>query len=373
MADLDARTLGARIAEARGRANLTQADLAATASLDRSALAKIENGTRRVTALELARIAEAVDERIEWFVVTAPGAIVSHRNLREPGEASPTIDRLIERVARNVEFVARHDSQLQLRATPQFARASTAKEAEQCAQRARRLCGLDGKAPFVDIAAHVPEIGLFPFSFDLGLDTADAASVLLDPGGGVALINGALRVGRRRLAMAHELGHYLFADEYTVDWKIDQDGTDAWEARLDRFARAVLLPAAGVESVWGGLRSKPEDLRMAAIRMASLYRVDMSTLARRLLELKYIGQVEAGQVRTFRTTRADIVEYDLVTGQELESPTLARAYEQAVLRLYNEETVAPARAVDLMFDTWDEDELPRLPELPEQAIWTVVS
>jgi hypothetical protein len=112
---------------------------------------------------------------------------------------------------------------------------------------------------------------------------------------------------------------------------------------------------------------------MAAIRMASSYRVDMSTLARRLLELKQIGQSEAQQIRTFRTTRADIVGYDLVTSQELESPALPRSYEQAVLRLYREETVSPARAVDLMLDTWDEGELLPLSPLPEQSIWTFVS
>jgi len=256
--------------------------------------------------------------------------------------------------------------------TPKFARPRSANDVERCAQRARRLLGLDAKQPFIDIFMRAPEVGLLAFSLDLGLDTADAASVVLDRGG-VALINGALRVGRRRLALAHELGHYLFADEYTIDWKIDQDDASEWEARLDRFARAVLLPAAGVKSQWENLGSKPEDLREAAIRVASSYRVDMSTLARRLLELKHIGDVDARRVRTFRTTRADIVEYGLVTSHELESPALPRVYEQAVLRLYHEETVSPARAVDLMLDTWDEGELPPLPLLPEQAIWTVVS
>src|SRR5690348_10785177 len=100
--------MAARIAEARSSAGLTQAELAAATSLERSALAKIENGTRRVTALELARIADAVGERIEWFVTEAAPAIVSHRNNADPGAASPAIDRLVERATRNVEFLAEH-------------------------------------------------------------------------------------------------------------------------------------------------------------------------------------------------------------------------------------------------------------------------
>ncbi len=76
--------------------------------------------------------------------------------------------------------------------------------------------------------------------FDLGPESADAASIMLVDGG-VALVNGCLHVGRRRLAVVHELAHYLFADEYTVDWKIAEDAADTWEARLDRFARAMLF------------------------------------------------------------------------------------------------------------------------------------
>ncbi|MGI9001007.1 MAG: helix-turn-helix domain-containing protein [Pseudonocardia sp.] len=84
---------------------MTQAQLASAVSLDRSVLAKIETGQRRVGALELALVAEALDERVEWFVTEAPQAIVSHRNLQEPGTPSPSIDRIIERATRSVKFV----------------------------------------------------------------------------------------------------------------------------------------------------------------------------------------------------------------------------------------------------------------------------
>ncbi len=56
------------------------------------------------------------------------------------------------------------------------------------------------------------------------------------------------------------------------------------------------------------------DIRTAAVIAASVYRVDMSTLVRRLWELQHVSYVEAAQIRTFRTTRADIVEFNLVVG-----------------------------------------------------------
>ncbi|GAA3830749.1 hypothetical protein GCM10022226_59510 [Sphaerisporangium flaviroseum] len=367
----DSDWVGGQVADARRRAGLTQADLAAMISLDRSALTKIENGSRRVSALELARIADALGERIEWFVKQAPAAIVSHRNLQEPGAVSPKIDRLVEQVARHVEFVLAHDERLTLD-TPCRARPDSGESAERSAAEARKLLGLDSDEPFSNVSGKAADIGLLVFSFDLGADAADAASIMLGEGG-VAIINGGLRIGRRRLATAHELGHYLFQDEYTVDWRIaEQDGDDAWESRLDRFARALLLPPRGLRESWARLR-RNGDLRTTAVRVGSAFQVDMSTLARRLLELGIVGPSDAKQVRMVRTTKADIVELNLVVPDELAPPYLAKPYIESVLRLYRNATVSTARATDLLMDTWNEDDLPVLPQLPDSAIWQFVS
>lgn len=66
------------------------------------------------------------------------------------------------------------------------------------------------------------------------------------------------------------------------------------------------------------------------------------------------------------------MELNLVTSDELAPPSLPRPYEEAVLRLYRQEFVSAARATDLLFDTWDESDLPELAELPESAIWHFV-
>ncbi|WP_026341896.1 helix-turn-helix domain-containing protein [Actinomadura atramentaria] len=366
---VEAKEIGRRIADARGRAGFTQADLAQEIALDRSALAKIETGDRRVTALELARIAQAVGARIEWFVEQAPEAIVSRRNRQEPGAPSPRIDQWAERVARAVEFTVGSS----LGGVPAETMPTDRNEAERLAAKARRLLGAAQDGPLPDLAEHVAEIGLLAFSFDLGVDSADAATVLLRSGG-IAIVNGASQVGRRRLALAHELGHYLVADEYTVDWRIaEQTGAERRESLLDRFARALLLPADSLRRDWAKSADGPTgDPRAAAVRVASAYRVDMATLSRRLSELGIIDGTAAGRVRAVRTTRADIVEHGLVVADELAPPALPRAYERAVLRLYRQEDVSAARALDLLFDTWDEPSLPQLPQRPEHDIWQFV-
>ncbi|HVK25632.1 MAG TPA: XRE family transcriptional regulator [Actinokineospora sp.] len=367
---LDSAAIGHRIALARTRSGLTQSQLAAEINIDRSALAKIESGTRRVSALELAQVANIVGERVEWFVTEPPSAIVSYRNTQEPGAPDALIDRTLERVARNVEFVLDHDSELTMPDLAPLTRPRSSADVEAQAEETRGLLGLDRTEPFVDMSRQLSRIGLLTFVFDLGNEVADAASLLLERGG-IAIVNGNLKVGRRRLALAHELGHFIFADEYTVDWRVDERNVEVWEARLDRFARAVLLPTKGVTEQWRQLITQ-DGVRTAAVKIASRFQVDMSTLSRRLSELSLVDGNGAGFIRSVRTTRADIVDFDLVPRDELRPVTLAKAYEAAVLRMFRNETVSPARATDLLFDSWEENELPELPRLPENAIWKFV-
>ncbi len=56
------------MARARREVGLTQAGLAETAAIERTALAKVESGRRRLYAEELARIAEALRRPADWFL-----------------------------------------------------------------------------------------------------------------------------------------------------------------------------------------------------------------------------------------------------------------------------------------------------------------
>lgn len=370
---VEAEVIGQRIAEARGRAGLTQAELADRIGMVRSSLAKVEGGSRRVSALELARVAEALETRIEWFLEEAPEAIVSRRNAQDPGAPSPGIDHMVERVTRAVEFVSEHSKSLRIAGTPEKTMPRDRDEVEALARIAREMLGADQEGALTDLIGKFSGMGLLSFSFDLGRDSADAATILLHSGG-VAIVNGDRRVGRRRLALAHELGHFMVADEYVVDWRVAETAdAERREWLLDCFARALLLPRTSMEADWRRFSDPGGGLRAPAVRMASLYRVDMATLARRLGELGIVGKADAAKIREVRTTRADIVDFDLVVAKdELASPALSRRYERAVLDLYRDETVSSARALDLLFDTWDEEALPPLGPRAEGEIWQFI-
>jgi Zn-dependent peptidase ImmA (M78 family) len=165
----------------------------------------------------------------------------------------------------------------------------------------------------------------------------------------------------------------MIADEYTVDWRVGAWTNDSRvEWLIDAFARALLLPAASVRTRWAELKAR-ESVRDAAVRIGSEYRVDMSTLASRLTELKLEDSDNLLVVRGAKTTRADIIENDLVVAHDLDGMTLPRRYEKAVMALYRAERISAARAVDLLRNTITEADLPTLPPVDVNEIWKFVS
>ena len=96
--------LGRRIADARTEAGTTQADLAATIGIERTAVVRIESGERKVSATEVVAIAEALDRSVDWFFTESPVAVVSRRRDPAVGGFSRALDRALESAARDVAW-----------------------------------------------------------------------------------------------------------------------------------------------------------------------------------------------------------------------------------------------------------------------------
>lgn len=378
MTEVDWGILGKRIREARKRAALNQTDLARETGLERTALNRIESGTRKVSALELADISEAIGVRMTSFFEDPLPALVSHRSATGLDTADSKIDSLLAEIASDVELVISLGAPGTLiprkaeavQANPERWEAALS-DPEQMAREVRELMGEDALDPIQVLTDRVAELGLLAFSTDIGRDTADAGTVLL-PNGAVSLVNSFMKVGRRRLALAHELGHYLIADDYSVDWRVaGGSSASTTEASLDRFARCLLLPGKAMRQRWTSESDWPRD---AALRLASDYRVDMSTLALRLQELGLIDSVEAGEVRAFRQGKADLIELDLhVPAEELKGTSVPRTYARSVLKLVTDGKVSRERALGLLRGTLDEADLPEPRKKRADEIWKYVS
>jgi Zn-dependent peptidase ImmA (M78 family) len=298
-------------------------------------------------------------------------AVVSHRSSQGLDVVDSKVDELLDELAHEVEFVQGLAPNI-LSASISFDgaldRPTTSDAAEELAAQARHLLRLDRESPVKNLPDVVAGVGLWAFSADFGADTADAGTVLLRSGA-VCLINSYNKVGRRRLALAHELGHFLAQDDYTIDWRVNDPGPGI-ESRLDRFARAFLLPPSGLASFWVE-KLDALGLRDAAVVTASHFQVDMSTLARRLSELGLEGDGDI--IRSTRTLRADIIEYGLNVSMDLENTSLPQLYQKAVVALYRSRKISVDRALELLRGTLTDDDLPPRRQRAEGELWKFVS
>ncbi|MBT2514683.1 ImmA/IrrE family metallo-endopeptidase [Arthrobacter sp. ISL-30] len=372
--------MGERIREARERADLSQKELGQRTNLERTAINKIESGTRKVTALELSDIAAAIGVRMSTFFADPLPALVSHRSSQGLDTVDSQIDSLLARLADDVEFVASLGmKELGIDSAEKlpdggFPLPATGAESEKLAKTARNLMDLSPDEPIVNLTKSVAGIGLLAFSRNIGSDTADAGTILLRKGG-VSLINSSMKIGRRRLALAHELGHYLVADDYTVDWRVSgaQAEDSANESKIERFARALLLPETAVKDSWKEI-IETSDERSAAIRLGNKFRVDMGTLATRLRELGIVGSQDEASIRQTRTTQLDMIEMDLhVPLEELAATSVPAPFTLAVVGLVRTERISKERALELLQETIDEADLPTPRKRRPEEIWSFVS
>lgn len=353
----DQAAIGQRIAAARDEADLTQSQLAAHVGLDRTAVAKVEAGTRKVSATELVAISEALDRPIDWFVFESPPAVLSRRADPHVGGRSRVLDLRVERLARDVEFLIR-ESILPDVSRPTMTMPANVDGAEAAAREARSAMEApDG--PLLDLPSSCEHVGLLAFSLELDSQAGDAAYVAIGDWG-VALVNGAADPGRRRFNLAHELGHHLFADEYAPEIAVST--TDETERIINAFAIHLLLPRGPVGRVWHD--SADQDRRLTALAVAVRFRASWTAVCSQLRNLDLIDPDEREVLAATPPTKADFIELGERWVPELEPPEVPPEYGRRVLRAYRAGKITGARTVELLWGTVSETDLPSRQEVP---------
>ena len=99
----------------------------------------------------------------------------------------------------------------------------------------------------------------------------------------------------------------------------------------------------------------------------------MATLSRRLDELRLVDGSGAALIRGVKTTRTDIVEFGLYVPTDLEETSLPVPFQKAVLRAFRDERISRERALELLYGTFVDDDLPALRERREDELWNFVS
>ena len=356
----DQQQVGQRLADARIEAGLTQSQLGEAIGLDRTAVAKIEAGTRKVSAVELAHAATELGRPLDWFLLEAPPSVVSRRGAAAAGYA-PRLDQAVEKAAADVEFLIEQGIVTPTMTVPELWLPRDTVDADRAAVAVGKVVGRD-TGPLLGLGEVAERLGVFCFALPLGSLSGDGAYVSLGDFG-VTVVNGDTDPGRRRFTLAHEIGHHLFGDEYSTDISLHDVGSEA-ERRINQFAVDLLLPVGPVKRQW---EASTEETRERTIRLGVDYRVSWSALCSRLTNLGLIDDGERQALLDHPPTRADYLELGAGFVAELTPPFVPPGYARAVLRGYRSGKLGANRTVDLLWDSITNQDLPELDALPIEA------
>lgn len=342
--------LGRRIAQAREDSGKTQSELADLIGLDRTAVVRLEAGSRKVSATELVAIASALERPIDWFVTESPPAVISRRQNSVAGGLSRRLDLALENVARDIAYMIEQDL-LPHRGRALHAAPRSYEDAENLARIVRREAGLR-EGPIHDLQSVCEQLGLFAFSLALGTGSDDAAYVEVGELG-VAVVNGTTEAGRRRFSLAHELGHHVVGDAYEPEPRLGASNT---ERMLDVFAAHFLMPRSAVQNTWGEFRDR--SARLAATAVAVRFRVSWTAACNQLRDLGIIDSRERDLLVDNDLRKGEMLELGERWVPELEPPSVPPGYAKAVVDAYRSRRLTQARTVELLHDTITESELP---------------
>jgi Zn-dependent peptidase ImmA (M78 family) len=216
------------------------------------------------------------------------------------------------------------------------------------------------------MAGAAESLGLLAFSLDLGEQVAAVGAYVSLDSVGVALVNGRMPSGRRRFALAHELGHHLLLDDYDSYNDVSLRRADR-EQLIDAFAAHLMMPRLAVRARWEQLCDSGEDARGTAVHVSFEYGVSWSALVHHLRSLELIGEAEQERLLPEKPGKRDLLERGLRVWEDLVPPTLPKSFVVSVMAAYRKHKIAPRRVVEMMHGTMDLPDLPEPDQMPLDA------
>jgi transcriptional regulator with XRE-family HTH domain len=348
--------VGERVRRTRLSLGLSQAELAGLVGLDRTMIAKIEAGTRRIDALELIGLSRALGVPIDLVLRPLP-SVLSRRNsivdersdsaaARESGRLEVALIAWLHDVRQLVELGTLRPKPLLL-AKQAVQSADSAREA---ALWLREYLGY-GRRPVDALVELCEHAGMFVLVTEL---PGEGAS-LVDGDIGVAVVSLQHDPGRRRATAAHELGHLVIGDEYSSDLGIHASREER-EAVVDAFAAELLLPTHVLQGVAaeGG-----HALRGELIKLAATYRTSWSLTVRQAEHAGLLDDSTKRELSRTSPTRGEFMEaLGWAPQPDLASLRVPPSYAQAVVEAWRMDAITSSRAVELMHGQITEADLP---------------
>jgi len=357
---VDELTLGRRVAQARDVADITQEGLGRAVGLNRTAIKHLEDGERKLSVTELGAIAHVLGRPLSFFVDSpAPAAARRRADTGLLHSTSRTLDIELDQFAGDLRMLV-ETGVITPMARARERTPDNATGAEQMAKSIRSRLGMDLETQYEavrDIGQTCESLGLHTYSLSLGEAGPDGAYAevtgdVLDLG--VAVINSDAPLGRRRMTLAHLLGHWLCGDAY--DSSASPDG----EKMIDLFAIHFLAPRAGMHMVWNEHLNWSD--RDRALAVSATYGLSWAAT---LGQLKNVGVMdfEGFQKLSESKPRAgDYLRLGLTWPDELTSPYLSPGFISACLNGYADEKLTESRLLELLRGTLTAQDLPEKDE-----------
>jgi transcriptional regulator with XRE-family HTH domain len=355
--DSDWAGVGELVREARLTAGLSQEDLGVQAGLDRTMIAKIEAGNRRVDALELVRLSSALHVPIDYVLRPHP-SVLSHREVARSEDTETELARESQRL--EVELLSWLGEVRQLmdlgllqaeRVLSYGKPVSSEAAAAEAARWVRSSLGA-GAEPIVALADFCARAGQFVLVTQI---PGDGASVVAD-GIAAAVVSVRGDPGRRRATAAHELGHLVLGDEYSSDLGVHASRADR-EAIIDAFAAELLLPAGVLAGDSGGENGGIS--RDHLIGHAAHYRTSWSLALRQAERAGVLDAQTRREWSQVTPTRGEFMEaVGWAPQPDLEQVRVPPSYAHAVMEAWRHSLVTGARAVELMHGQIGRTDLP---------------
>jgi transcriptional regulator with XRE-family HTH domain len=348
MAERGWAELGERVQVARAALGMSQSELARSTGLDRTMVAKIEAGTRRIDALELSRLSAALKVPLDHFLERQP-LVLSRRSVALTDDTSSEAGRESQRLLLGLEAWMRDLRQLSelgtLSVNPLLTHPAPVNDADGAREAATWL-------------RETLRLGTKPIDSMLKLCERAGQFVLVTqlPGDGASAIDGDLAAavvslrgdpGRRRATAAHELGHLVLGDEYSSDLGVHSSRADR-EAVIDAFAAELLLPSS---------RFGKNVTRENVLKAAARYRTSWS-LAVKQAEAAGLTPVPRAWTR-LNPTKAEFLEaLGWAPQPDLNSLRVPPAVANAVMEAWRRGTITRNRALELLHGQLQEHDMP---------------
>jgi transcriptional regulator with XRE-family HTH domain len=352
---MDKVALGLRLAQAREDAGMTQEGLGRAVNLDRTAITRLESGDRRLNVTELVEIASVLGRPLSYFVNDPLPAVVSRRQDTAHAHATTrALDDELNQFSRDVRTLLDMGLLSPVERAPNLRTPRDHEAAEALAAASRSHIRI-GNEPVDDLGQACERLGLYTFSASLGIGGPDGGCVQVSDDAsktlGAAVINGDAPPGRRRMTLAHELGHWLSGDAYDSEASIDS------ERMIYSFAIHFLAPRAGLRKVWN---EHPDwDLRDRALAVGASFRLSWSAALGQLRNLNIINQMDHQRLADDEPRHGDYLRLGLRWVDELSGPYVSPGFASASVNGYVSGRLTAARAVELLRGTLEIDDLPR--------------